>query len=134
MGSPERLRRMATIGITYRFPDGLQFFSTRTLKNSTFPHIAGFNVTGVRLSWYSELGGNASGRWLMNDENNRRSVTPGTSPVGVPVGDAERQAVASLRGYTYQIAVSALAWIDLDEGDELYSKWPKTMRASPATR
>ncbi|WP_298242044.1 hypothetical protein [uncultured Bradyrhizobium sp.] len=36
------------------------------------------------------------------------------------MGDTARQAVASLRGYAYQIAVAALAWIDLDASAALY--------------
>jgi hypothetical protein len=37
-----------------------------------------------------------------------------------PSGDATRQAVASLRGYTYQIYASALAWFELKEGEFLW--------------
>ena len=32
----------------------------------------------------------------------------------------ERQAVASLRGYAYQVAAAALAWFDLDASGRLY--------------
>lgn len=37
-----------------------------------------------------------------------------------PGGDASRQAVASLRGYGYQIYASALAWLGLGDGEGLY--------------
>ena len=37
-----------------------------------------------------------------------------------PTGDPERQAVAALRGYAYQLAASALAWVNLSEDEELY--------------
>jgi hypothetical protein len=32
----------------------------------------------------------------------------------------ERQAVASLRGYAYQVAAAALAWLDVDDGGKVY--------------
>jgi len=35
-------------------------------------------------------------------------------------GDVERQAVASLRGYAYQVAAAALAWLDLDNNGKVY--------------
>lgn len=35
-------------------------------------------------------------------------------------GDPRRQAVASLRGYAYQLYASALAWFGLDAGEELH--------------
>src|SRR4051812_49820293 len=38
--------------------------------------------------------------------------TAGTPRDGTPHGDAERQAIASLKGYAYQVAAAALAWID----------------------
>lgn len=37
-----------------------------------------------------------------------------------PVGDPRRQAVASLRGYAYQLHVSALAWVGLKAGQQLF--------------
>ncbi|MGJ3702667.1 AAA family ATPase [Variovorax sp. AFSI2.2] len=37
-----------------------------------------------------------------------------------PIGDPRRQAVASLRGYAYQLHVSALAWIGLKTGQQLF--------------
>jgi hypothetical protein len=40
-----------------------------------------------------------------------------TSP---PDGDPSRQAIASLRGYAYQIYASALAWLALGDTEELY--------------
>lgn len=36
------------------------------------------------------------------------------------VGDVAREAVASLRGYAYQIYASALAWLDLPPGSEMH--------------
>ena len=35
-------------------------------------------------------------------------------------GDPRRQAIASLRGYAYQLYVSALAWVGLQSGDVLH--------------
>ena len=46
--------------------------------------------------------------------------TPGRSFDTPPVGEIERQAINALRGYAYQVAVSALAWLDLDETSRLY--------------
>ncbi len=46
--------------------------------------------------------------------------TPGPSFDGAPSGDAERQAIDSLRGYAYQIAASTAAWLDLDDTARLY--------------
>ncbi|MEY9459727.1 hypothetical protein ABH973_000140 [Bradyrhizobium ottawaense] len=46
--------------------------------------------------------------------------TPGGPSDGTPVGDAEREAIASLGGYTYQVAAAALAWLDLPDGARLY--------------
>jgi hypothetical protein len=45
-------------------------------------------------------------------------ITP--SPTGPPQGDPVGQAVASLRGYAYQIYVSAVAWLKLTDDEELY--------------
>ena len=39
---------------------------------------------------------------------------------GEPIGDPKRQAVASLRGYAYQLYASALAWISLRHDQQLY--------------
>ena len=46
--------------------------------------------------------------------------TPGPSFDAAPSGDAERQAIDSLRGYAYQIAASAAVWLDLDDATRLY--------------
>jgi hypothetical protein len=46
--------------------------------------------------------------------------TPGASIDTLPAGDVERQAVASLRGYAYQVAAAALAWLDLDDSGKVY--------------
>jgi hypothetical protein len=42
------------------------------------------------------------------------------SPSGVPQGDPAGQAVASLKGYAYQLYASALAWLNLRDDEELY--------------
>jgi hypothetical protein len=39
---------------------------------------------------------------------------------GTPSGDPSAQAIASLRGYAYQLYASGLAWLDLRPGQELY--------------
>jgi hypothetical protein len=58
---------------------------------------------------------------LTNDPNSAGPFTPGASAVDAPpIGDAERQAVASLRGYAYQVAAAALAWLDVDENGRIY--------------
>jgi hypothetical protein len=46
--------------------------------------------------------------------------TPGPSFDEAPAGDRERQAIDALRGYAYQVAVSAIAWVDLDDRTRLY--------------
>src|SRR5882724_2062131 len=46
--------------------------------------------------------------------------TPGPTANTLPAGDVERQAVASLRGYAYQVAAAALAWLDLDDSSKVY--------------
>ena len=46
--------------------------------------------------------------------------TPGPSFDVAPSGDAERQAIDSLRGYAYQIAASTAVWLDLDDTTRLY--------------
>ena len=51
--------------------------------------------------------------------NKNELFTAGTDEL-VPLGDAARQAVDSLRGYAYQVTAAALAWLDLDEGGRLY--------------
>ena len=45
---------------------------------------------------------------------------PGISDGTIPKGDTARQAVHSLRGYTYQTLAAALAWLDLDEKSRLF--------------
>lgn len=40
--------------------------------------------------------------------------------LGDPAGDPSREAIASLRGYTYQLYASALAWLRLGEGETLH--------------
>ena len=44
----------------------------------------------------------------------------GTNSDVVLRGDAERQAVDSLRGYVYQTLAAALAWVDIGENSRLY--------------
>jgi hypothetical protein len=46
--------------------------------------------------------------------------TPGTSIDSPPTGEVERQAVASLRGYAYQVAAATLAWLDIDSTARVY--------------
>ncbi|MCY4652593.1 MAG: hypothetical protein OXC95_05450, partial [Dehalococcoidia bacterium] len=45
---------------------------------------------------------------------------PGSSSQLVPQADPARQAIASLRGYAYQVLATALAWLDLDEDSQIY--------------
>lgn len=40
--------------------------------------------------------------------------------LGEPVGDPSQSAVAALRGFSYQLHASALAWIGLGDGELLY--------------
>jgi hypothetical protein len=40
--------------------------------------------------------------------------------IAAPRGDPATEAIASLRGYAYQLYASALAWLDLKAGQELY--------------
>ncbi len=54
------------------------------------------------------------------DDNPNSIFTPGTSFDTAPKGDPERQAIDSLRGYAYQVAVSALAWLDVGETQRIY--------------
>ena len=44
----------------------------------------------------------------------------GTTSRNIPAGDVARQAVASLRGYAYQVLAAALAWLDIDENGRLF--------------
>jgi hypothetical protein len=58
---------------------------------------------------------------LTNDPNSAGPFTPGASAIDTPpIGDVERHAVASLRGYAYQVAAAALAWLDVDENGRIY--------------
>ena len=41
-------------------------------------------------------------------------------PKNTPLGDPSREAIASLRGYIYQIYQSALAWTELEDDESLY--------------
>ena len=52
--------------------------------------------------------------------NSHDLFNPGTTTDIVPEGDAARQAVDSLRGYTYQALATALAWLDIGEKSRLY--------------
>ena len=52
---------------------------------------------------------------MNGDGDNSNIFTP-----GAPTGDLQRQAIGSLRGYTYQVAASTLAWLDLEEKGRLY--------------
>jgi hypothetical protein len=57
---------------------------------------------------------------VTSDFSTAGPFTPGASIDTPPLGDVERQAVASLRGYAYQVAAAALAWIDLDRSGKVY--------------
>jgi hypothetical protein len=58
---------------------------------------------------------------LTNDPGSVGPFTPGTLAIDTPpIGDVERQAVASLRGYAHQVAAAALAWLDVDENGRIY--------------
>jgi hypothetical protein len=58
---------------------------------------------------------------LSKDPNSAGLFTPGASPIDAPpIGDVERQAVTALRGYAYQIASAALAWLDAAENGRIY--------------
>ncbi len=50
----------------------------------------------------------------------RQPFNQGPRLTGGPSGDPAAQAVASLRGYAYQLYASGLAWLDLKPGEELY--------------
>jgi hypothetical protein len=57
---------------------------------------------------------------LTSNSSTAGPFTPGASIDTPPAGDVERQAVASLRGYAYQVAAAALAWLDLDDRGKVY--------------
>lgn len=57
---------------------------------------------------------------LTSNPNTANPFTPGPTADALPAGDVERQAVASLRGYAYQVAAAALAWLDLDDKGKVY--------------
>jgi hypothetical protein len=50
----------------------------------------------------------------------RFPFTQGPRLTGGPSGDPAAQALASLRGYAYQLYASGLAWLRLTPGEELY--------------
>ncbi|MCJ2012430.1 hypothetical protein [Methylobacterium sp. J-076] len=52
--------------------------------------------------------------------NSRSHFTTGNAENAAPEGDAARQAVASLKGYAYQILASALAWVDTGQNEHVY--------------
>jgi hypothetical protein len=60
----------------------------------------------------------------------------GPRPAATPSGDRATQAVASLRGYAYQLYTSGLAWLNLKPGQELYLEVAKdyTIVAGDALR
>jgi hypothetical protein len=66
---------------------------------------------------YTGLGSQVS-RQPMSQNSQQFSAGPRLSTP--PLGDPSREAVASLRGYAYQLYSSALAWMDLQPQDELY--------------
>ena len=58
---------------------------------------------------------------MTNDLNSAGPFTPGASAIDTPpIGDVERQGVASLRGCAYQVVAAALAWLDLDQNGRIY--------------
>jgi hypothetical protein len=57
---------------------------------------------------------------VTSDSSTAGPFTPGTSIDTPPLGDVERQAVASLRGYAYQVAAATLAWLDVDGTGKVY--------------
>ena len=58
---------------------------------------------------------------MTNGANSTGPFTPGALVIDTPpIGDVEREAVASLRGYAYQVAAGALAWLDVDENGRIY--------------
>jgi hypothetical protein len=61
-----------------------------------------------------------AGSIVTSDPSTAGPFTPGASIDTPPIGDAERQAIASLRGYAYQVAAAALAWLDLDSRGRVY--------------
>ena len=65
-------------------------------------------------------GRHADGKPMTEDLGNNAVFTPGDPSDGPPIGDVEREAIASLGGYTYQVAAAALTWLDLPEGARLY--------------
>jgi hypothetical protein len=50
----------------------------------------------------------------------RQPFNQGPRLTEAPSGDPAAQAIASLRGYAYQLYASGLAWVDLQPGEELY--------------
>jgi hypothetical protein len=54
--------------------------------------------------------------------------SPGPRLSDAPQGDVARQAVAALRGYAFQLYGSVLAWLELKEGEDLFSKSQRIMR------
>jgi hypothetical protein len=59
---------------------------------------------------------------LLTDEPSTAGpFTPGISSIDTPpIGDVERQAVAALRGYAYQVAAAALAWLDVHDNGRIF--------------
>jgi hypothetical protein len=61
------------------------------------------------------------GRTFLTDYSTTAGFfAPGSSIDTPPVGAVERQAVASLRGYAYQVVAAALAWLDLNDSGRVY--------------
>ena len=50
----------------------------------------------------------------------RQPFNQGPRLPDAPSGDPAAHAIASLRGYAYQLYASALAWLDLKPGEELH--------------
>jgi hypothetical protein len=71
---------------------------------------------------FLDVGGHnqREGKSLVSISSPTSQFGPGAPVDPVPVGDAPRQAVASLRGYAYQVAAATLAWLDLDGSGRVY--------------
>jgi hypothetical protein len=77
------------------------------------PRIAGAQI--------GPKGGQAARKKVTDDIADTSGLfSPGPLFDSAPAGEAERQAIDSLRGYAYQVAASTAAWLDLDDSTHLY--------------
>lgn len=56
----------------------------------------------------------------MNQSSATTAAAAENSSSDEPTGDKSREAIASLRGYAYQLYASALAWLDVQENESLW--------------